>query len=155
MERIVTMARRNTIFEGICAFWEPTTALTPPPRPTASAQRRINHTSNPIGIMSDARHGFDEGGNSNAIIPSPGQPSPGQKLLSSMVLGDGSFEASMKERSRVSSSKSHIAYSPLNSIHVIPPNTLHPSSADEKGKRRTFPGPGGDSTDRRRESSHG
>ena len=83
---------------------------------------KTNHTppSAPIGIMSDARHGFDEGGNSNAIISSPGQPSPGQKLLSSMVLGDGSFEASMKERSRVSSSTSHNAYS-------INFNTCHPS----------------------------
>jgi hypothetical protein len=81
---------------GSVHFGKPTTAHT---------------TINPVGIMSDARHGFDEGGNSNAIIPSPGQPSPGQKLLSSMVLGDGSFEASMKERSRVSSSISHIAYS--------------------------------------------
>jgi hypothetical protein len=54
---------------------------------------------------SDANYDYDGGGGTtnNAIIPSPaGHPSPGQKLLSSMVLGDGSFEASMKERSRVS-----------------------------------------------------
>ena len=57
-------------------------------------------------MMRDASYDYDGGGGggtSNAIVPSPvGHPSPGQKLLSSMVLGDGSFEASMKERSRVS-----------------------------------------------------
>jgi len=40
-----------------------------------------------------------EGGNeSNAIV----YPSPHQKKLGSMVVGDGGFESMMKERSRVS-----------------------------------------------------
>jgi hypothetical protein len=66
----------------------------------------LNKKSHTMSETSEASsYDYDGGGGttSNAIIPSPaGQPSPGQKLLSSMVLGDGSFEASMKERSRVS-----------------------------------------------------
>lgn len=55
--------------------------------------------------MSEASYDYDGGSTNNDIIPSPVQPSPSQKLLSSMVLGDGSFEASMKERSRMRKEK--------------------------------------------------
>jgi hypothetical protein len=76
-------------------------AHSPPPGPRSFylVQSLIQ---NPNGSMHAARYDFDEDGNRNAILSSPAQPSPHQKLLSSMVLGDGSFEASMKERSRVS-----------------------------------------------------
>jgi hypothetical protein len=76
-------------------------------RHTHATHLRINipNSGNMSETSEASSYDYDGGGGttSNAIIPSPvGQPSPGQKLLSSMVLGDGSFEASMKERSRVS-----------------------------------------------------
>mmetsp|Transcript_28772 Transcript_28772/g.61356 ORF Transcript_28772/g.61356 Transcript_28772/m.61356 type:complete len:274 (+) Transcript_28772:106-927(+) len=57
--------------------------------------------------MNKSQSGFDEGGNNAIVVGEPDQlfSSPEQKKLSSMVLGDGSFEDMMKERSRMRKEK--------------------------------------------------
>ncbi|KAL7534929.1 hypothetical protein ACHAWF_004994 [Thalassiosira exigua] len=61
------------------------------------------------GSMNDPlSSGSEDEGNNNAIVIEPQElaiPSPGQKKLSSMVIGDGGFEAMMKERSRMRKEK--------------------------------------------------
>ena len=70
----------------------------------ASTSSSLHATTLPLAfyiIMNEpqSRSGFDNDGiNGNVLV----MPSPGQKKLSSMVLGDGNFEEMMKERSRVS-----------------------------------------------------
>ena len=110
--------------------------------------------------MNDSQSNNHDEGSNNSVLSTPDR-----NKLSSIFLGDGGFEALMKERSRVRLVKPKkipcFVSLPLqrsSSIHrpliTTPLASLFPFAVEE-GKRRAFPCPGHDSTHRRREGPRG